>query len=174
MAAAGLRAELLEWRLVEQGEHTIRVILLDGLDELLQATDHDRSGYLQEVMEFQRIEAEQGRPVIVVVTSRTVVADRVDIPDGTTIVKLDGFEQPDIEEWLRRWHRGNAAAIAAGKVRRLTLDAVLRQAELASQPLLLLMLALYSADPAFPALDTDLPTSDLYRLLLVRQPHLAS
>jgi len=154
------------WRLVEQSEHTIRVILLDGLDELLQATDHDRSGYLQEVMEFQRIEAEQGRPVVVVVTSRTVVADRVDIPDGTTIVKLDGFEQPDIEEWLRRWHRGNAAAIRAGKVRGLTLDAVLRQAELASQPLLLLMLALYSADPAFPALDADLPTSDLYRLLL--------
>jgi hypothetical protein len=51
-------------------------VLLDGLDELLQASQHDRSSYLQQIAEFQRLEAEQERPVVVIVTSRTVVADR--------------------------------------------------------------------------------------------------
>ena len=82
------------WRLSGQSASTIRVVVLDGLDELLQASNSDRSGYLQEVMEFQRLEAEQEPPVIVAVTSRTVVADRVDIPRGTTVVKLTPLRSP--------------------------------------------------------------------------------
>ena len=154
------------WRLVEQSRDTIRVVLLDGLDELLQATNNDRSGYLQEVMEFQRIEAEQQRPVIVMITSRTVVADRVDIPDGTIVMKLDYFNDDDIREWLDGWREVNSSLIVSGTIRELTLDAALRQRDLARQPLLLLMLAIYSADPESPALDTDLSTANLYRRLL--------
>lgn len=153
------------WRLVEQGRDTVRVVLLDGLDELLQASSNDRSGYLQDVMEFQRIEAEQERPVIVIVTSRTVVADRVDIPTDTTVVKLDYFNKDDIEDWLDQWQKENAPLIASGAMRELTVAAALRHAELARQPLLLLMLALYSADPAFPALDADISTANLYQRL---------
>ena len=172
------------WRLAGQSEGTVRVVLLDGLDELLQATGNDRSGYLQEVAEFQRTEAEQRQPVVVVVTSRTVVADRVDVPRGAVIVKLDEFTESDVEEWLARWHRANAAAIAAGKIRELTADCVTGDAdaesppewpagrldggvrELARQPLLLLMLAIYAADPALPPLSADMATADLYRRLL--------
>lgn len=154
------------WELTEQGHDTVRVVLLDGLDELLQATSNDRSGYLQEVMEFQRIEAEQERPVVVVVTSRTVVADRVDIPTGTTVIQLDYFDEADIEQWLSRWQEANGALIASGKVRELTFAAACRHFELARQPLLLLMLALYSADPASPALDDDLSSADLYNRIL--------
>lgn len=154
------------WRLVEQSHGTVRVVLLDGLDELLQATSNDRSGYLQEIMEFQRTEAEQERPVIVIVTSRTVVADRVDIPLGTTVVKLDYFHETDIAKWLSRWREANSSLIASGTVRELSLATALRQSELARQPLLLLMLALYSADPASPALDADLSTANLYHRLL--------
>jgi hypothetical protein len=62
--------------LADESINTVRLVLLDGLDELLQAATNDRSGYLQEVMEFQRVEAAQHRPVMVVVTSRTVVAER--------------------------------------------------------------------------------------------------
>ena len=172
------------WRLAEQSEGTVRVVLLDGLDELLQATKNDRSGYLQEVMEFQRREAEQEQPVIVVVTSRTVVADRVDVPRGTAIVKLDAFNGSDIEEWLARWRAVNATAIASGQMRELTADWVTRDAgggtrhgevteqlggrlrQLARQPLLLLMLAIYAADPTLPRLDADIVTADLYQRLL--------
>jgi ATPase family associated with various cellular activities (AAA) len=160
-------AKRVDWgKLSDQSAGTIRVVALDGLDELLQASSNDRSGYLQEVMAFQEAEAAQERPIIVIVTSRIVVADRVDIPAGTTVVKLDNFTNDDVADWLERWHAANAPAITAGKVRTLTLDQALRQPELAQQPLLLLMLALYGADPALPALTAKLSTADLYRVLL--------
>ena len=141
----------IEWmELATQSADTIRVVLLDGLDELLQASEHDQTRYLQDVMDFQEREAEQRRPVIVVVTSRTVVADRVRIPFGTTVVKLDPFNDNDVAGWLERWNRINADAIAAGTMGGLTLGGVRRQPELAEQPLLLLMLAIYAADQDTP------------------------
>jgi hypothetical protein len=70
-------------------------MLLDGLDELLQASEHDRSRYLEDVMDFQERESTQRRPVIAVVTSRTVVADRVRVPEGTTTVKRDAQRADD-------------------------------------------------------------------------------
>ena len=113
-----------------------------------------------------RREAHQRRPVIVIVTSRTVVADRVRIPEGTTIVKLAPFSDHDIRDWVGQWKRVNANAIAAGKIGELTLSAARRQPEFAEQPLLLMMLALYAADRALPQLDEDMATAELYRRLL--------
>jgi hypothetical protein len=52
------------------------MVMLDGFDELLQATGVSQSDYLEKVAEFQRREADQGRPVAALVTSRTAVADR--------------------------------------------------------------------------------------------------
>ena len=155
------------WQLADQCEDTVRVVLLDGLDELLQASQHDQTGYLQEVVDFQRRQAEQDRPVAVLVTSRTVVADRVVIPRGTTVVKLNPFADADIADWRDRWNRVNAAAIGSGEMRPLALNAVRTQPELARQPLLLLMLALYVANPAMEPLDDmDLTSAELYRRLL--------
>ncbi|GAB2998763.1 NACHT domain-containing protein [Saccharothrix stipae] len=148
--------------LTDQSVDTVRVVLLDGLDELLQAARHDRGGYLQQVVEFQRIEAEQHRPVVVVVTSRTVVADRVDIPADVTVVKLEDFTESQVRAWLRAWREANASAIAAGRVRALTEDEAQNQSVLVRQPLLLLMLALYAADPAAPKIRRDLTGSALY------------
>ncbi|MFD1050841.1 NACHT domain-containing protein, partial [Kibdelosporangium lantanae] len=103
----------VDWyALTDQSEGTLRVILLDGLDELLQASGHNRSGFLHDVMEFQRREAEQLRPVAVVVTSRSVVADRVDVMPGTTVVKLADFTEDQVERWRETWNRTNAAGIA--------------------------------------------------------------
>jgi hypothetical protein len=157
----------IEWgALAEQGRETVRVVLLDGLDELLQASEHDRSGYLLDVMEFQQREVEQERPVIVIVTSRTVVADRVRIPDGTTIVNIEPFSEGDIADWLGRWRRVNENAITAGMIGELTADAALSRRALAEQPLLLLMLALYAADRTLPPLGEDIATVELYRRLV--------
>lgn len=152
----------LQWQALSDQADTVLVVLLDGLDELLQAADFDRSGYLREVMEFQRIEGEQNRPVAVVVTSRTVVADRVDVPDSSTVVKLDEFDDDQITAWLEEWRATNLPAIRSGAVRELTAAEVLHQADLARQPLLLLMLALYAADPKSPQLDAGLSKSALY------------
>ena len=69
---------------------------------------------------------------------------------------------------LGRWNEINSAAIAAGEVRELTLNAARSQPDLVQQPLLLLMLALYAADPNVPSLDEDISTADLYGRLLDR------
>jgi hypothetical protein len=151
--------------LVRQSHGTTLVVLLDGLDEMLQATDRDRADYLHDVAEFQWREAAQGRPVVVFVTSRTLVADRVDVPSGTTVLKLAEFDRDQIERWRQVWNAVNRVAIDAGKVRELTEDAVARQQDLARQPLLLLVLALYSAEPSFPAIDDGLSKTALYRTL---------
>ncbi|TDD88939.1 NACHT domain-containing protein [Actinomadura rubrisoli] len=153
------------WELAEQSVSTVRVVLLDGLDELLQAAG-DRGGYLEEVVDFQRREAAQDRPVVVIVTSRTVVADRVRIPDGTTLVKLEDFDEAQVGRWLAVWNRVNEPAVSAGRARALRPEAALEQRELAKQPLLLLMLALYSADPSSAPLEGGISQADLYRRLL--------
>jgi NACHT N-terminal Helical domain 7 len=152
--------------LVEQSLDTVRVVVLDGLDELVQQEHTSLYGYLHNVMEFQRMEASQDRPVVVVVTSRTVVSDRVDIPDGTAIVKLEDFDDRQIGGWLDTWHEVNAAGIAAGIVRRFPLEVALGQRDLTRQPLLLMMMALYVADPTVPALTDKLSSAELYRRLL--------
>ncbi|HEX6344386.1 ATP-binding protein [Umezawaea sp.] len=152
----------LGWQALSDHADTVLVVLLDGLDELLQAADFDRSGYLREVMEFQRIEGEQNRPVAVVVTSRTVVADRVDVPPGATVVKLGEFDDDQVTAWLDEWRATNLQAIRSGAVRELTAAEALHQADLVRQPLLLLMLALYAANPRAPQLDAGLSKSDLY------------
>ncbi|WP_285609567.1 NACHT domain-containing protein [Actinokineospora globicatena] len=148
--------------LADSSADTVRVLLLDGLDELLQASRHDRGNYLQEVADFQRIEAQQGRPVVVIVTCRTVVVDRVSMVDETVVVKLEEFSHDQLADWLRRWRTANAAGIASGAVRALSFDEAMHQADLAVQPLLLLMLALYAADPASPPLDAGLSRAALY------------
>ncbi|MEU3642899.1 hypothetical protein AB0E59_05890 [Lentzea sp. NPDC034063] len=151
--------------LVDEPADTVQVVILDGLDELLQASNTDRSGYLQEVAEFQRVEQEQGRPLVVIVTSRTVVADRVEVAPKTTVLKLEDFREKQTAEWLRVWNHANADEITNGRVREVTLDVALSQPVLARQPLLLLMLAIYSSDQAAPVIDEGVSATTLYRML---------
>lgn len=152
--------------LVEQSLDTVRVVVLDGFDELVQQTHTRLYGYLHDVMEFQRNEANQDRPVAVVVTSRTVVTDRVDIPEGTAIIKLEDFDDQQIGRWLGTWHQVNTAGIAAGTVRAFPLEVALGQRDLTRQPLLLMMMALYVADPTVSALTDKLSSAELYGRLL--------
>lgn len=152
--------------LVEQSKETVRVVLLDGLDELLQATANDRAGYLQEIMEFQQREADQHHPAVVIVTSRTVVTDNVRIPRGLPIVRLEEFDDNQVKTWLQTWRRANQAHIEDGTVGELSAEVALGYPSLARQPLLLLMLALYAADPQAPILARKLSTTALYERLL--------
>lgn len=74
------------------------------------------------VAEFQRREADQEHPVAVIVSSRAIALDRVHVPPGTTVVRLEDFDEPRIRRWLSRWHTANREGIAAGTVRALTDD----------------------------------------------------
>lgn len=145
----GLAATLhtrVSWReLAESADGALPVIILDGFDELLQATGVDRSDYLERVQEFQLQQDALGQPVVVVVTSRTVVADRARFPDGTVVIRLEPFDERRIGQMLEVWNRANARSQSAAGVAPLTVAVLERYRELAEQPLLLLMLLMYDA-----------------------------
>jgi hypothetical protein len=163
--------ESLSWpTLARSAGGALPVVLLDGFDELLQATGIGQTDYLEQIVRFQEREADQGRPVAVIVTSRTAVADRARIPAGGAVaVRLEPFTDDQIRRWLAIWNVSNAVYLARRKLHPLSADAVLRQSALASQPLLLLMLALYDADDnALQRHLAGLGEADLYERILTR------
>jgi hypothetical protein len=129
--------------LVESAGQALPVILLDGFDELLQVTGTSQSDYLERVSNFQRREANHGRPVAVVVTTRSSVANRARAPHGTLAMHLEPLDGAQIEQWLEKWNEANERILRARNLSCLPLDVVLAHKELAEQPLLLLMLAIY-------------------------------
>ncbi|WP_353944804.1 helix-turn-helix domain-containing protein [Streptomyces sp. HUAS MG91] len=131
--------------LVRGAPGRIPVVLLDGFDELVQAAETDYWGYLRQVAEFQEREAAAGRPVAVVVTSRTVVMHRVQIPEGTRALCLEPFDEERRKRWLRAWNAANRGYFKATGLRPLKPAALAGRLELAAQPLLLLLLALYDS-----------------------------
>ncbi|WP_420118059.1 NACHT domain-containing protein [Micromonospora sp.] len=146
------------------------VVLLDGFDELLQATGVSQWDYLQNVARFQRREAAEGRAVAVVVTTRTAVADRARPAKDTVALRLEPFAEGQIARWLSIWNAENKDYFEESGLRPLSLAAVAPHRDLASQPLLLLMLAIYDAHDNALAADGDaaLNPADLYERLLSR------
>jgi len=162
--------ESMPWAaLARSAGDALPVALLDGFDELLQATGVSQSDYLEKIADFQRREADQGRPVIVLVTSRTAVADRARAVAGMVAVRLEPFRDNQIAQWLAVWNAANASGLAARGLHPLPVESVLAHAELACQPLLLLMLALYDADGnPLQREDAILGQAELYERLLTR------
>jgi len=155
--------------LVRTAGDALPTVILDGFDELLQATGASQSDYLENVAKFQHREAEMGRPVAVIVTTRTAVADRARSVDSMVALRLEPFAEDQIGHWLGIWNSANADILAARDLRPLPRSAVLAHPQLASQPLLLLLLALYDADDN--ALQRDaggLAESELYERLLAQ------
>nr|WP_245192005.1 ATP-binding protein [Amycolatopsis azurea] len=152
--------------LVDEAPERTRVVILDGLDELLQASTAERKDYLEQVAEFQATEADLGYPVVVVVTSRTVVADRVRIAPRTTVVKLEDFSDEQMISWLEIWRGQNLPAITSGRMGELKPDVATDLSDLTAQPLLLLMLALYSADPKAEPLEAGTSREVFYERIL--------
>ena len=158
------------WRgLAESADGALPVIILDGFDELLQATGVDRSDYLERVQEFQERQGSMGQPVAVVVTSRTVVADRTRFPLGTVAVRLAPFAGDQITHMLQVWNSTNGAELTRRGLEPLTTDILLRYRELAEQPLLLIMLLIYDSDRnALRQAAESLSHGQLYERLLTR------
>jgi hypothetical protein len=153
--------------LAENAGDAMPVVMLDGFDELLQATGIHQSDYLQRVAEFQRREAVQKRPVAVIVTSRVAVADRARLPGDGLAVRLEAFDRRQVAEWLTTWNATNAEAFRTAGTAPLLPAVVQRFPDLAAQPLLLLMLALYdAADNALQQSDGSFGTTQLYERLL--------
>jgi hypothetical protein len=167
-AVRAATGESVNWpELVHRGRGALPVVMLDGFDELLQATGTSQTDYLLRVAEFQAREADQGRAVAVLVTSRTAVVDRARPAEGMIAVRLEPFNDSQVAQWLAVWNRTNAVGFAARGLQPLTAETALAQGELASQPLLLLMLALYDSDRnALQLHSVALGQAELYERLL--------
>lgn len=168
LAVRTATGERISWpRLVESGDGALPVVMLDGFDELLQATGVTQTDFLLRVQAFQEREADQGRPLAVIVTSRTAVTDRARIPHEALAIRLEPFNQDQVTAWLEVWRRANADPLAERGMRPLPADVALGHRELAEQPLLLLMLALYDADAnALQRRSAGLGRTELYGRLL--------
>ncbi len=160
--------ERISWpRLVESCDGALPVVMLDGFDELLQATGVTQTDFLLRVLAFQEREADQGRPLAVIVTSRTAVTNRARIPQGAVAIRLEPFDEVRSLRGLRCGGGPMPLRSAERGLRPLPADVALSHRELAEQPLLLLMLALYDADAnALQRRSAELGRTELYGRLL--------
>jgi energy-coupling factor transporter ATP-binding protein EcfA2 len=152
-----------QWNvLADDSRDLIRVVIFDGLDELIQSVGLGRN-YLREVQEFQETEAASGSPVCAIVTSRTLVTGRMWLPPDCRAIKLADFDDDQVGAWLNRWRTANAGTQG---IRVPDTDSVRSLTDLSRQPLLLLLIALYAADPNSPELRGDTSAVDLYDRLI--------
>ncbi|MFC7273137.1 NACHT domain-containing protein [Paractinoplanes rhizophilus] len=159
-AVLAATSEETTWPALARSIDAVPVVIFDGFDELLQATGVSQSDFLQKAAEFQQREREQGRAAAVIVTSRTSVADRAALPAETMLLRLQPFDEPRIRGWVDAWNEANTVHLAA--------EDVLAHRDLAAQPLLLLMLALYDSDGNALRRDPGGPltTGELYEQLV--------
>jgi hypothetical protein len=152
----------------ERGEIT-RIIIMDGLDELLQLSPREGLGrYLEWLADFQELESELGHPVIAIATARTVVMDRIYVPSRIVVIKLEDFSQDQILSWLKAWNQQNSEYFASRGLRRLDPETIMRQHHLARQPLLLALLALYDAEQNALRNAANLSQAELYERIFHR------
>jgi hypothetical protein len=130
---------------VSSRPEALPVILLDGFDELLQASGRSGTNYLEQVKSFQERETDLKRGVAILVTSRTVVADHARVPDGTAVIRLDPFEDDQIREWVKVWNNENRGYFRTHALQALDADSLITMGDLARQPLVLAMLAVFDA-----------------------------
>jgi hypothetical protein len=159
--------ERVAWpELVRSAGDVVRVVILDGLDELIQSSQVSRSDYLELVQDFQRREVSLGRGTAVIVTSRTAVASRTRFPDRTIAIRLEPFTSSQVTQWLSVWNNTNRTYFQTSSLKPLSPASALRFRSLAIQPLLLTMLALYDADDNALLKQEMLDTGKLYEELL--------
>lgn len=149
------------------------IIILDGYDELLQAKGDVFSGYLEKVRTFQQDQKAMGRSVRIIITSRITLIDKARIPINSTILRLLEFNSHQRQKWIDIWNSINADYFASEKINAFSLPSKEKGnknsiIELAEQPLLLLMLALYDSEANELAKTSNIKRTELYDNLLRR------
>ncbi|HEV2376806.1 MAG TPA: hypothetical protein VGS19_32110 [Streptosporangiaceae bacterium] len=138
--------ERVSWLdLVEAAGGALPVVMLDGFDELVQASGVNRYDYLEQVRDFQLRQMQIGHPVAVIVTSRTLMADHARFPAGTLALRLEPFSREQVGRWLGIWAQYNQEMLSRRNLRPLPAEVAMSYGELASQPLLLMLLAIFDA-----------------------------
>lgn len=120
--------------------------IFDGYDELLQASGKVFADYPQKVQNFQLSEQHLKRgPVHAIITSRITLIDKAAIPVGSTVILLEPFDEDRQGKWMSVWNAANAEYFRAKGLREFEVPDEGKIGELAEQPLLLLMLALFDS-----------------------------
>lgn len=146
------------------------LILLDGYDEVLQASGKVFTGYLRKVELFQQNEISIGhRPVRTILTSRITLIDQAFVPLGATIIRLLEFDEGKQKKWISVWNSANSQYFHQTRTEPFELPQKNEKiASLAEQPLLLLMLALYDSENNQLRKQKGLDQTVLYNDLLRR------
>jgi len=159
----------VRWRdLTDNLSEYTPIVILDGYDELLQASGKVFSGYLRTVQEFQEQQAGISKPVAAIVTSRITLIDKADIPLGATVIRLEEFDEARRKIWISFWNKTNQQYFKQAQIKPFELPANQKIIPLAEQPLLLLMLALYDSDGNQLRNSKDLDQTLLYDNLIRR------
>ena len=131
----------------EKFRDTPITLIFDGLDEVLQATGGIYPGLVKKIHEFQLSCLKDNLPVRIIITSRDTMIHKATIPAGTLVMHLEEFDQEQRDNWISIWNDSNRDKLAASGLAEFTLPPDNKDIErLASQPLLLTMLAIYDAD----------------------------
>jgi|GEM_PF-2103702 len=139
----------------------IPVIVLDGFDELLRASQAEINNYVSKLQELlintykdYKISAR------IILTSRLTVMQDVDIPNETTIIHLDSFDEKRQNQWIEQWNSFQTKSNFADFL--IPNNPSIK--ELAKEPLLLFMLAVYDFENS--ALQKDLVAEDFNQSML--------
>ena len=148
-------------------------VILDGYDELLQAKGKLFSGFIQKTQKFQQDQKSMKRPVRIIITSRITLIDKAYIPERSTILRLMEFDEIQRKTWIKIWNQINADYFIETKTKPFSLpDSAAKGKnkimELAAQPLLLLMLAIYDSESNELAQIGNIKRTELYDNLLRR------
>ncbi len=122
---------------------------------------------------FQQHQTEQGWPVRIIITSRVTLIDKAAVPAGATIVRLLEFDEDQRSRWSAIWNSANTVYFREAKIKKFALPSAKDKGaekilNLAEQPLLLLMLALYDSQGNQLATSKGLDRTKLYDSLLRR------
>ena len=143
------------------------LLIFDGYDELLQASGKTYSDYLEKVLEFQETQWKSwGVVVRSIVTSRIVLIDKAEIPRDSVIIRLKPFDKARIDAWCEVWNMANDAYFKARGLKKFEVDESGKAWELAGEPLLLLMLALYDTTDNALRKHQNLQATELYGSLI--------
>jgi SpoVK/Ycf46/Vps4 family AAA+-type ATPase len=150
------------------------VIVFDGLDELLLNSELDEvNNFLLDIQRFQERCRADGQPVSVLVTSRTVVMDHVSVNSLSAAIHLEDFSDDQVALWSRIWNKHNAGYFDFEANRRpLDWKQALEIGEIARQPLLLALVAIYDAETQgigqLKSLDRTMLYDELVRSFVLR------
>ena len=101
-----------------------------------------------------------------IATSRVTLIDKASIPRNSQILRLCNFDNARIQKWSEIWKRENADYFSSRHLAPFEITPSGKRKELAGQPLLLLLLALYEMNGGCLREMGDISRAELYYKLI--------